>query len=294
MTSSPAWPSAARSESSCTGGSCLASATRRSRGWRGGAGAGPRPCNACNGSSPRRPGRPRPSPPGGWSRSAATQRFQPHTVGVLVIDATGDRKDGTKTAYVAHQDLGAVGRIANGIVSVTSPLANEDVYYSLHVVPYAPAKRLPKGKTTLPPAPSHSWRSNSSMRPSRRASPSGPWSPTASTVSTRRSRQTWCPKVDPPAPRHRWAGAGPVTGPRPGGVSATTQVRGAIRRLAERQRLHAELARAPGGRPGPPVRCTALIATLGRDRPPKCTGGFSPRIVRPWHEAARRCVPLPP
>src|SRR3954452_9046966 len=70
---------------------------------------------------------------------------RPHG-GVLVIDETGDRKDGTKTAHVAHQYLGSVGRIANGIVSVTSLWADEDVYYPLHVVPYTPARRLPNGK----------------------------------------------------------------------------------------------------------------------------------------------------
>lgn len=71
---------------------------------------------------------------------------RPHDGGVLVIDETGDRKDGTQTAHVAHQYLGSVGRIANGIVSVTSLWADEDVYYPLHVAPYTPAKRLPKGK----------------------------------------------------------------------------------------------------------------------------------------------------
>jgi SRSO17 transposase len=76
-------------------------------------------------------------------RDAATR---PHDGGVLVIDETGDRKDGTKTAHVAHQYLGSVGRIANGIVSVTSLWADEEVYYPLHVAPYTPAKRLPKGK----------------------------------------------------------------------------------------------------------------------------------------------------
>jgi hypothetical protein len=71
---------------------------------------------------------------------------RPHEEGVLIIDETGDRKDGTRTAHVAHQYLGSVGRIANGIVSVTSLWADEDVYYPLHVAPYTPAKRLPKGK----------------------------------------------------------------------------------------------------------------------------------------------------
>lgn len=71
---------------------------------------------------------------------------RPHDGGVRVIDETGDRKDGTKAAHVAHQYLGSVGRIANGIVSVTSLWADEDGYYPLHVAPYTPAKRLPKGK----------------------------------------------------------------------------------------------------------------------------------------------------
>jgi hypothetical protein len=71
---------------------------------------------------------------------------RPHDDGVLIIDETGDRKDGTQTAHVAHQYLGSVGRIANGIVSVTSLWADEGVYYPLHVAPYTPAKRLAKGK----------------------------------------------------------------------------------------------------------------------------------------------------
>lgn len=62
-----------------------------------------------------------------------------HDGGVLVIDETGDRKDGTKTAHVAHRYLGSAGRIASGIVSVTSLWADEDVYYT-------PTKRLAKGK----------------------------------------------------------------------------------------------------------------------------------------------------
>src|SRR5512133_3521895 len=45
--------------------------------------------------------------------------------GVLVIDDTGDRKDGTATAHVARQYLGSVGKIDNGIVAVTSLWADE-------------------------------------------------------------------------------------------------------------------------------------------------------------------------
>jgi hypothetical protein len=70
----------------------------------------------------------------------------PHEDGVLIIDETGDRKDGKKTAYVAHQYLSSVGRIANGIVSVSSVWADEGIYYPLHIEPYEPAERLPGGK----------------------------------------------------------------------------------------------------------------------------------------------------
>jgi SRSO17 transposase len=44
----------------------------------------------------------------------------PHDGGALVIDDTGDRKDGTQTAHVARQYLGSVGKVDNGIVAVTS------------------------------------------------------------------------------------------------------------------------------------------------------------------------------
>ena len=70
----------------------------------------------------------------------------PHDGGVLVIDDSGDRKAGTKTAHVAKQYLGSVGKIDGGIVAVTSLWADERVYYPLHVRPYTPAARLPKGK----------------------------------------------------------------------------------------------------------------------------------------------------
>jgi SRSO17 transposase len=70
----------------------------------------------------------------------------PHEDGVLVIDDSGDRKAGTKTAHVARQYLGSIGKIDGGIVAVTSLWADERVYYPLHVKPYAPAARLPEGK----------------------------------------------------------------------------------------------------------------------------------------------------
>jgi SRSO17 transposase len=76
----------------------------------------------------------------------ADAEIGPHEGGVLVIAETGDRKDSTKSAHVAHQDLGSSGKIANGIVAVTSLWADERVHYPLHVAPYEPAARLPLGK----------------------------------------------------------------------------------------------------------------------------------------------------
>src|SRR3954470_16435355 len=70
----------------------------------------------------------------------------PHDGGVLVIDDSGDRKAGTKTAHVAKQYLGSIGKIDGGIVAVTSLWADERIYYPLHVRPYTPAERLSKGK----------------------------------------------------------------------------------------------------------------------------------------------------
>jgi hypothetical protein len=71
----------------------------------------------------------------------------PHQGGVLVIDDTGDRKDGNKTDHVARQYLGSVGKIDNGIVAVTSLWADERLYYPLHLQPYTPAGRLAMGKS---------------------------------------------------------------------------------------------------------------------------------------------------
>jgi SRSO17 transposase len=70
----------------------------------------------------------------------------PHDAGALVVDDTGDRKDGTATAHVARQYLGSVGKIDNGIVAVTSLWADARCYWPVHAVPYTPASRLPGGE----------------------------------------------------------------------------------------------------------------------------------------------------
>jgi hypothetical protein len=70
----------------------------------------------------------------------------PHGGGVLVIDDSGDRKDGTKTAHVGHQYLGRYGKTDNGVVTVSTVWADERLYYPLHAVPYTPARHFAKGK----------------------------------------------------------------------------------------------------------------------------------------------------
>jgi hypothetical protein len=70
----------------------------------------------------------------------------PHDAGVLVLDDSGDRKDGTKTAHVGRQWLGRYGKTDNGVVTVTTLWADERVYYPVHAVPYTPARHFAKGK----------------------------------------------------------------------------------------------------------------------------------------------------
>lgn len=44
---------------------------------------------------------------------------------IVAIDETGDRKWGTKTAHVGRQCLGSIGKVDNGVVSVSSLWADE-------------------------------------------------------------------------------------------------------------------------------------------------------------------------
>jgi SRSO17 transposase len=70
----------------------------------------------------------------------------PHGAGVLVIDDSGDRKDGTKTAHVGHQWLGRYGKTDSGVVTVTTVWADERLYYPVHAVPYTPGPALRQGQ----------------------------------------------------------------------------------------------------------------------------------------------------
>jgi hypothetical protein len=91
-----------------------------------------------------------------WDAQAVTARrldvlradpvTAPHAGGVLIIDETGDRKDGDKTAHVGRQYLGNRGKIENGVVSVGSLWADERVYSPLAVEPYTPQHWFAQGK----------------------------------------------------------------------------------------------------------------------------------------------------
>jgi SRSO17 transposase len=74
----------------------------------------------------------------------------PHTAptgdGALVIDETGDRKWGRKTAHVGRQYLSNVGKVDNGVVSVQTVWADERVYYPLTVEPYTPTSWFEQGQ----------------------------------------------------------------------------------------------------------------------------------------------------
>jgi SRSO17 transposase len=70
----------------------------------------------------------------------------PTARGVLVIDETGDRKDGHQTAHVGRQYLGNLGKIDNGVVSVSSLWADEQVYYPVEVEPYTPESYFARGR----------------------------------------------------------------------------------------------------------------------------------------------------
>jgi DDE superfamily endonuclease len=77
---------------------------------------------------------------------AADPATAPHEGGVLVIDDSGDRKDGSKTAHVGRQWLGRYGKTDSGVVTVTTLWADERVYYPVHAVPYTPARHFAKGR----------------------------------------------------------------------------------------------------------------------------------------------------
>jgi hypothetical protein len=70
----------------------------------------------------------------------------PGADGVLVIDEHGDRKWGKHTAHVGRQWLANIGKTDSGVVSVTSLLADEKLYWPMAFEPYTPAHHFEGGK----------------------------------------------------------------------------------------------------------------------------------------------------
>jgi len=70
----------------------------------------------------------------------------PHAGGVLLVAETGARKWGTKTAHGGRQYFGAIGKMDNGVVAVSSLWAAANIYAPLEVEPYTPAHWLAKGQ----------------------------------------------------------------------------------------------------------------------------------------------------
>lgn len=66
---------------------------------------------------------------------------------ILIIDDTGDRKKGKKTAYVKRQYIGNLGKVENGIVAVTAYGVFEGITFPLIAEVYKPLERLEEGDT---------------------------------------------------------------------------------------------------------------------------------------------------
>jgi DDE superfamily endonuclease len=118
----------------------------------------------------------------------------PYGGGVLVIDDSGDRKDGRKTAHVGRQWLGRYGKTDNGVVTVTRLWADERAYYPVHAVPLPRRGTSPRARTTRSSGPScrsaRAWPSRHGTRGSR----SGRRSRTAAATATRTGSEPSSPK----------------------------------------------------------------------------------------------------
>src|ERR687897_3036872 len=92
----------------------------------------------------------------GWDHEAVNERrlellledpkSAPGEDGVLVIDEHGDRKWGKHTAHVGRQWLANLGKTESGVVSVSSLLADEKIYWPVNFEPYTPAHHFDGGK----------------------------------------------------------------------------------------------------------------------------------------------------
>jgi DDE superfamily endonuclease len=70
-----------------------------------------------------------------------------HDGGVVVIDDSGDRKDGTATAHVGRQWPGRLSGTGHGIVTVTTVWTDGRVRHPLHAAPSTPAHHFARGRS---------------------------------------------------------------------------------------------------------------------------------------------------
>ncbi|MER7690820.1 transposase [Streptomyces sp. NPDC097610] len=119
----------------------------------------------------------------------------PHPGGVLVIDDSGDRKDGSATAHVGKQYLGSVRKIDPGVVTVTTCWADERVSYPLHAVPHTPAYHFPHGKNDPAFRTKQQIGAALAGRRRKREWSCGRWPPTAPTAIRTASAVNW-PMLD--------------------------------------------------------------------------------------------------
>jgi SRSO17 transposase len=71
----------------------------------------------------------------------------PDPQGGLVLDETGDRKGGTKTAPIGRQELGSIGKVDRGGVTVSSLGADARVSDPLTVEPFTPRQHCARGRS---------------------------------------------------------------------------------------------------------------------------------------------------
>ncbi|WP_368860221.1 hypothetical protein [Streptomyces sp. M2CJ-2] len=132
--------------------------------------------------------------------------------GVLVVDDSEGRKDGTTTAHVGRQWLGRYGKTDNAVVTVTTLWAGERLCCPLHVLPCTPVHHFAGGRSD--PAFRTKWRITT--RPAGLGppdSPSAPRWPTAPTAT--RPAPRWTPPASRPGVVRRSPARGrPVVLPR--------------------------------------------------------------------------------
>ncbi|MEU6673546.1 transposase [Streptomyces sp. NPDC046925] len=117
-------------------------------------------------------------------------RTSPHTGGVLVIDDSGDPKDGTATSNVGRQWLGRYGKTDNAVVTVTTLWADERLRCPLR------PPTTSSGAAAIPaPAPSGASPLPWPSRPARPGFPSGRRWPTAPTGTWMTSAANCTPRT---------------------------------------------------------------------------------------------------